>query len=63
MWYTFGMVMPRRFHVKLVAYVPEEVRLEIRKEARTRSLSIGELIEEAFKTRVQLVRKPTRKEL
>ena len=53
--------MPRRFHVKLVAYVPREVGDEIREEARQRKLSIGGLIEEAFRTRVRMVRKEERR--
>lgn len=48
---------PELGHVKLVAYVPPEFKRDIIEEAKQRKKTLGQLIQEAFSSRVMLIKK------
>ena len=51
------MVMPKKGHVKLVAYVPPDFKSDVDRESKSRDKTLGELIQEAFASRVVMIRK------
>lgn len=48
---------PAKGNVKMTAYVSPETKLAIQKEALTRNMTIGDVIEESMHRRITLVTK------
>lgn len=51
------MPMPRRNHKKVMIYVNPEFWEEVQREAKERKATLGDLVEEAFRSRVRLIKK------
>lgn len=47
----------KKGHRKVMIYVKPEFWDEVKKEAKQRKLPLGELVEEAFMSRVRIIRK------
>ncbi len=51
------MVMPKRGHKKVMIYVPPEFWEEVKREAKQRKATLGDLVVEAFNCRMRLIKK------
>lgn len=47
----------KKGHVKLVVFIPPGAKEEILREAKARRMTMGDLVVEAFQSRVVMVRK------
>ena len=51
------MGRPKRGRQRVVIYLPPQVRVSIVEESKSRKMPLGDLVEEAFASRVVMIRK------